>query len=164
MKFNEITDPNFRKIVEESLVKRWHQLNDLTEKHSDNCIQFLFITNSGGAVACLGFIGARGDAVGKGVYLALCLFAMGVIMNGAMKAFLYHRMDGLLEGWNSDTESFYNSQIELADLHKRDEERVGSNTIETILGYVSFACFILGCIAGGISLLKWWPQIINFFC
>ena len=58
---------------------RWSQLYQLEKEAGELSIKYLFLTNAGGAVAILGFIGASQSlgAIGA-VRIALLLFALGL--------------------------------------------------------------------------------------
>ena len=62
---------------------RWSQLNGLTKDWTDKAVSYLMLTNSGGAVAVLSFMGAS-DRVREmvGPRFALGFFALGVVFTG----------------------------------------------------------------------------------
>jgi hypothetical protein len=76
---------------------RWAQLSALTKDVSDRAAAYLLLTNSGGAVATLSFIGAVESIRSQyAPRIALALFALGLILVGVYTAMRVHYVDRLL--------------------------------------------------------------------
>jgi hypothetical protein len=135
---------------------RWSQLNALTKDWGDKAVSYLMLTNAGGAVAVLSFMGAS-DKVREmvGPRLALCCFAAGVIFTGILVAKQLHRFEGLYKGYKKDSEQYLAGQMDWDTVVSEDEKRVQASFWDYGLGYVAFGLFILGCVAGVISLFRW---------
>jgi hypothetical protein len=73
--------------------QRWAQLHALEKEWSEKVVQYLFLTNAGGAAATLGFLGASEKAFNQaGVKLSLGLFILGLILVGFVTAKAYYHM------------------------------------------------------------------------
>ena len=133
---------------------RWSQLNGLTKEWTDKAISFLMLTNSGGAVAVLSFMGASDKVRGMlGPRIALGRFSFGVICTGILVARQFQPLRGITRRLQKDAEQYLNDQIEWAILTSNDDNRVKPSFMDYFLGYIPFILFIGGCVAGAISLL-----------
>jgi hypothetical protein len=133
--------------------QRWSQLNSLVKEWTDKAINFLTLTNAGGAVAVLSFMGASADVRSMlWPRLALCCFALGVISTGILIAKQFHKMDNLYSHYRTDSERYLSDQIEWDTLATRDEDRTDPRFIDYFWGYAPFVLFVLGCAAGSVSL------------
>ena len=132
---------------------RWAQLNALTGVWANKAIQFLTLTNAGGAVAVLSFMGASDD-VRAMIWpkIALCSFAGGVVCTGILIAKQFHRVENLYNGYKRDSERYLTDQIEWNTLNTDDENRTAPSFWDYFWGYFPFILFLFGCVAGGISL------------
>lgn len=151
MKFSAQQDQVIRNTQINRINQRWGQLYGLDKEWSDNAIKYLFLTNSGGAIAVLSYMGAVGTSFRIGMAVALCSFLLGLILVGVMTASIYQRIDALFKNWRADTDRYFSDQIEWDDLIKNDKKRVGNSILETVLGYLSFLCFIAGTVVGLVS-------------
>jgi hypothetical protein len=132
---------------------RWSQLNGLVKEWTDKAISFLMLTNAGGAVAVLSFMGASEKARNMlGSRIALCCFALGVICTGILVAKQFHRIEGLFAHYKKDSERYLTDQMEWDTLTARDEDRADTTFMDYFWGYAPFVLFVGGCVAGAISL------------
>ncbi len=132
---------------------RWAQLNALTKDWSDKAISYLMLTNAGGAVAVLSFMGSSEVRAMAGPKIALGCFALGVICVGILVAKQLHRFEGFYKGYKRDSEQYLADRIEdWGTVVSRDEERVEASFWDYAWGYFAFILFIGGCGAGAISL------------
>lgn len=53
--------------------RRWGQLYELEKEWGERALKYLFLTNSGGAIATLSFLGAAKELTGVGTKVALFL-------------------------------------------------------------------------------------------
>jgi hypothetical protein len=128
---------------------RWIQLNTLSKDATDKAIQFLFLTNSGGAIATLSFIGAvQGIRSQWAPKVALGLFAAGLILVGIHIAYWVHFIDFIFYHWRKDSARYTENQITWATLVNDDNNRAYKTTALYIIGYASFVCFIAGVLIG----------------
>jgi hypothetical protein len=134
---------------------RWSQLNGLVKEWTDKAISFLMLTNAGGAVAVLSFMGAS-EKVREmlGPRIALCCFASGVICTGVLVAKQFHRIEGLFTHYKKDSELYLTDQMEWDTLTSRDEDRADASFMDYFWGYVPFVLFVVGCATGVISLFS----------
>jgi len=107
---------------------RWSQLDGLVKEWTDKAISFLMLTNAGGAVAVLSFMGASEKVRGMlGPQVALCCFALGVICTGFLIAKQFHRFERLLAHYKKDSERYLTDQMEWDTLTSRPSSRCASN-------------------------------------
>lgn len=135
------------------LDKRWERLNAWFNAEWENAAKYLFLTNAGGAVAVLSFLGASKDLRGNCcLALALLAFAVGVILLGAFRAHLVHKSADTYVGWAKDADLFVTNQLTWEKLIENHERRAAIGAWGYIFGYASFTCFILGVVCGGFAL------------
>lgn len=153
-KYSEI-DPSLRDHLVSHINQRWAQLYELEKEWGERSLRYLMLTNSGGAIATLSFLGASHQALGlTGAKLALLLFVVGIVLVGVTTAKAYHRIWGLFRAWKKDSEHFYEDRITWEYLHTEDHMRARDNFWDYFFPYTSFACFIGGCLAGAVSLFS----------
>jgi len=129
---------------------RWDQLLRLVEDTELRALKYLSLTNAGGAVATLSFLGSS-DAVRKLLLpkIALGSFLLGLFLVGVLVALGAHRMARLHEGWKSDANKYTSDQIPWGSLTSTDEQRVAEGQRPLmVIAYLSFLCFIAGCAVG----------------
>lgn len=151
---------NFSKLdsaTREQLIKhidiRWRQLYELEKEWSEKALKFLFLTNSGGSIATLSFLGAYDKALNlMGTRIALFLFVLGIILAGVSIARTYHHMSKLLEQYKLSVEHFFNDKLSWSRLVDEDKKRAKLSRWNYMIPYGSFACFVGGSIAGAIAL------------
>ncbi len=135
----EVRETNIKYIDE-----RWGYLNRLVQDYTTQATKYLFLTNAGGAVALLGYWGTtKGAPDYPNLKYTFCLFLFGVIFAGGPIATLLIDLNGLLTGWVRDSSGYYKDKISFQDLIEIDKKRVGTPIWPWVLGFSSFACFIL---------------------
>lgn len=154
MTFNKEFPEDFQNKTVERLDERFRQLNTLAMDLLDRCVRFLFITNAGGAISIITYMGTAGIEKANGHHKsALVLFVVGVIYSGLLNIFLLRNTDFLYIGWRMDTDKYYSDKLEYDDLFARDYERSKNTEQFYRLGYCAFAFFIFGAIIGLFAFL-----------
>ena len=135
------------------LSRRWAQLNGLVGESTEKAMRFLTVTNAGGAVATLSFMGGSENVRAMiGPRVALCCFAIGIIVTGILIALQLHQIESLFTKYKHDSGEYLGGSMGWDTLCARDEERCAPKIINYVAGYTAFTLFIVGCIAGAISL------------
>lgn len=135
--------------------QRWQQLYELEKGWAEKAFKYLFLTDSGGAIATLSFLGTS-DQIRHlpALKVALLFFAFGVLLVGIFTAMMFHRMAHLLKEYSKSVKDFYNDKIEWGYLIEEDEKRAQRSRRNYIVPYSSFLCFILGIGAGACALFS----------
>jgi uncharacterized integral membrane protein len=130
---------------------RWEQLADLQKMWIERVIRYLFIINSGGAVAMLTFMSSH-TAIAESPWALsmLLLFVIGVILVGVLQIFNMHFINRLYALWREEVEKFYGDDLNWEVLISADADRSGEPAIVYVLGYISFGCFITAAVIGGL--------------
>jgi hypothetical protein len=136
---------------------RWGQLNQFVKEASEQAIKFLFLTNSGGAIAVLSFIGTS-DAVRAllAPRIALALFSLGVVLSGVIVALRLHQFEWLDKSYRADATNYLDGNLDRAALYGNDKLQTEACIFKVnyLIGYVSFLCFVAGGIVGLCSILS----------
>lgn len=112
-------------------------------------INYLFLTNAGGAVAVLGFLGkAQTTAHWVGALVALALFGIGVALVGPIKAFRLHYFARRAKTWVEQSSRFFGGEIDWEELNKRYAAAAVEPRWPYAVGYLSFTCFVVGVVIG----------------
>lgn len=152
VKYPEMT-PEQRQHYAEAVNRRWKQLHEWETNWGERAYKYLLLTNSGGAVAILSFLGtdsARHVALAK---FALVCFVLGLILVGVEIARRVHYMENLYARYREGANSFFEGKISFIELYNADEARSRKPPkIAYVLPYICFALFILGCIIAGFAL------------
>ena len=147
------TPPDLRQIIDGHINQRWGQLYELEKEWGDRALRYLLMTNSGGAIATLSFLGASQVAIQMtGAKIALFLFILGVVLVGASTAKQFHHMSHLFKSWKADVSNYYTDKVTWEHLRSEDDKRAVADFWDYFLPYGSLASFIGGCIAGAVSL------------
>ena len=134
---------------------RWEQLYGLEKDWGEKALRYLLMTNSGGAIATLSFIGASKDFLTiTSVKIALVLFIVGIFLIGVSIAKTYHHMNNLFESYTKDVKEYYSNNKTWIELSNEDEERTKNSVWDNVCPYASFGCFIFGCILGSCALFS----------
>lgn len=148
MKYSE-TPPQAAQSNINYINTRWGQLNSLSKEYSDNAIKYLFLTNAGGAVTVLSFLGASESIREQySPKVSLALFILGIITTGVLRAQIMHRIESIYEKWRTNVKDYLNDKITWEELTQQDDKASYNSTKEYIFGYLSFACFIVGSLLG----------------
>lgn len=148
-------EPNQRENSLNYLNQRWRQLYELEKEWGEKAVNFLFLTNSGGAIATLSFLGSDKlltEFQCLNFKVGLILFVIGLIFVGVTIARAYHHMLTLFNGYKKDANKFLLDLVCWKHLSDEDESRVNSMCLQFAPPYASFTCFISGCIFGGYGL------------
>ena len=134
--------------------RRWGQLYELEKEWAESALKYLFLTNCGGAIATLSFLGSNRGLNTIGTKAALILFVVGIILAGISTAKTFHYMSWLFKEYRNGVESFYKDQTTWSQLSVADQNRAVPSWIDFAIPYSSFGCFILGCLVGGLALFS----------
>ena len=146
-------DPEVRRSLNEYINQRWGQLYELEKEWGERAIRYLLLTNSGGAVATLSFLGASQTALNKlGAKISLALFVFGIFFVGISVAKIFHHMSGIFKAWKTDVENYHSDKITWEHLVGEDKKRSVEDFWDYAFPYASFVCFIAGCISGAFAL------------
>ncbi|HVS26749.1 MAG TPA: hypothetical protein VHE58_05560 [Burkholderiales bacterium] len=133
--------------------RRWRQLYELEKEWGERALKYLFLTNSGGAIATLSFLGAYDKALNLvSTKIALFLFVFGVFLAGVSTAKTFHHMSRLLKEYKLGVEHFYSDKVSWDYLIEEDKKRAEASFMDYAIPYASFGCFVGGSIAGAIAL------------
>ena len=146
----DVTD-DMREIRNKYIDSRLAQLQNIAVESGDQALKYLFLTNAGGAVAVLAYLGSSSNS-GLSAKLTLVLFFIGILFVGFYRAYMVHYHESLFKSFSSLINQYYSESIGWAHLTETDESNVGNPIAPYIFGYISFGCFILGCIFGACSL------------
>jgi hypothetical protein len=153
MKFSETEEP-LKQIRIDYINNRWKQLLELVEDSGKTALQYLFLTNSGGAATTLAFIGTVGvDKIGSEVKFALGFFVLGVILVGFTRAREFYHLKGLFNQWKLLTNGYFINEKSWEEIIEADNKKVDGEKLVLRLPWLSFICFIIGCGLGASALL-----------
>lgn len=146
-------DPAVRQSLNGLINQRWGQLYELEKEWGERALKYLLLTNSGGAIATLSFLGASPTAINMiGAKISLALFVIGVFLVGVSTAKTFHHMSRLFKRWKADVDHYYADKITWEYLQDEDKKRAVANFWDYAIPYTSFTCFIAGSVSGSISL------------
>ena len=153
-KLSEV-DPGTRETLLNHINRRWGQLYELEKEWGEKAIRYLLLTNAGGAIATLSFLGASSQALNRpSAKVALLFFVVGVVLVGIGTAKQFHHMSGLFKAYKQDVEHYFADRITWEHLNDQDRARAKLDFIDYAVPYTSFGCFIGGCVAGAIALFS----------
>ena len=135
---------------------RWGQLHALEKEWGEKVYKYLLLTNSGGAIATLSFLGTSSKALDMvSARWALLAFVVGVLLTGVALAHRYHRFAGLFWDYRADANKYFKDKLPWETLVEQDNDRSNKRGgWALILPYACLSAFWIGCIMGGVSLLR----------
>jgi hypothetical protein len=146
-------DPAIRQSLNGQINQRWGQLYELEKEWGERALKYLILTNSGGTIATLSFLGASPSAINmRGAKISLFLFVLGVFLVGVSTAKTFHHMSGLFKAWKEDVDNYFSDKITWEHLQEQDNNRAVEDFWDYAIPYLSFGCFIGGSISGAVSL------------
>lgn len=146
-------DPAVRQSLNGHINQRWSQLYELEKEWGERALKYLLLTNSGGAITTLGFLGASPAAINMlGAKISLFLFVFGVFLVGVSTAKTFHYMSRLFKAWKVDVDHYYADKITWEHLQEQDKNRSVEDFLDYAIPYTAFGCFITGSISGALSL------------
>lgn len=156
-----MSDQEDSKILEDQkawIVERAKHLQTITGTATESGLQFLFITNTGGAASVLAYLGAIA-AKNEDLLIfktSLAFFFIGIILVGVFRAFVAEMYGKIFWEFNSLTKKYLLEEMEWVQYVKEAEEQAlkHKNHIARILVYFSFLCFIFGSTLGVIGLVS----------
>jgi len=153
-KLSEST-PEQRTARLEYIDKVWKYLSDQGLVRLDAAVNMLMLTNAGGAVATLSFMGAMKtvEPVPRAPAM-LALFLTGVVLVGILRAIHYYRVIWVIAGWRDDVERFFKDSLNWSELLSNHRARTTNFVAADIVGWASFLCFVAGTVLGYAGLFK----------
>ena len=134
-------------------------LRKLLTDSADRAQRFLILTNGGGLIATLSFMGAAQTV--RENRMSWCVagcFFVGVVLVGFLSAVNYHQSKNMMWEWISDTDAALQSKIDADEPIRRLNatfQTFGRGTLPALLGWAAFIAFIVG---GSIALLTLPPR------
>jgi hypothetical protein len=117
----------------------------------DRVLRYLFLTNAGGAIAVLSFMGASENVRAvSGPKWALGFFVVGLILLGILSAYQLYHSANLNAQWRRSLQQYLAGRITWDLLIEGDQERsyVVTSYFGYLFGYGSFICFCGGSVIG----------------
>lgn len=146
--------PELRKARIDYINQRWGQLYSLEKDTGEDALKMLFLTNAGGAVANLSFIGAIGkNQIHVCAKISLACFILGLIFVGISKAKQFHHMSRLFKRWKEEVGQYFKDELTWEEVDGRDDARAKEDFLDYFFPYAAFACFLIGCGLGFSALL-----------
>jgi len=147
-KWSEHSEEN-KKAFNEWAERRSNQLLRLVEDTELRILRYLMVTNSGGAIALLSFLGTSEYARSlPGLKFSLALFIIGIIICGVLATYGAHHMSHLFRDFKKDLSDFYEDEYEWKEFFDRDSGRSKYAGWVLPLAYIAFGCFIVGSSIG----------------
>lgn len=133
---------------------RWEQLYGVTDIAAKDATTYLMVTNSGGAVAVLSFMGAMKTLtpIQSAIWI-LAFFILGIVLVGVLRAMSYYRSNWLFSQWRGDAGRYFADKIEWEYLIGEDEKRSKYYVWMDVVAWLSFACFLVGLLIGFVNIL-----------
>jgi hypothetical protein len=132
--------------------KRWGQLAVAHDQSVADTSKYIFLVNSGAAVATLTFIGtvARVREQLWPTWM-LMMFVLGVILVGISHLARSWELDQLYEGFRKDVSKFYADQMCFEDVLLEDSRKCDEPSYGVRIRNLAFAAFLVGVVIGAVN-------------
>lgn len=145
--------PERRQQYIDGINRRWKQLHDLEAQWGERAYKYLLLTNSGGAVAILSFLGTDSARHIFWAKAALVCFVLGLIFMGIEIARRVHFTENLYSRYRDDASAFFAGDMDFNALDDADEARSRKPPLLAyVLPYICFFLFIAGAAIAGYAL------------
>lgn len=151
MKYPEEDGPT-KKFRYESIRERQTEFYEARKEYGLEILKYLFLTNSGGAIAVLAFIGTQQNRTAPGAIGALILFSTGLLLLGIARICYFFSLNLTFLSYVDLSEKYFKGEIFLEELVDDNDKRTKWKFWEFALPGLSFLCLVLGSIVGGCSL------------
>ena len=145
-----------RRARERFIDNREKQLQSGAMEAVDSTIKFLFLTNSGGALALLAYMGsvASLETISSSLKVSLAFFFFGVVLIGIYRAYTVHIRLDIFIHFQKITKEYFNNASDWDAYFTEMEAKVKPSNIGYVLGYGSFLCFLVGSGIGVAGLFQ----------
>lgn len=134
--------------------KRWRQLAELQKEALDRAYQYLMVTNAGGAIATLSFIGASKISLEQSsVKWTLICFVLGVVFVGLTHLVHYYNIKDIFDQWRTGVNGYFRQEISYNYLIDSDNQKSNPSLINYLFPYLSFLAFNAGCLFGAYAAI-----------
>lgn len=138
----EVTNEHAKRLNDWASVE-WNRCMALRAAFENHAITYLLTGNGGGAATVIAFAGSAAYATSL-VYWSLALFIAGLLFCGLGISIALTRMSWLSRELSREQDLFNKNKIGYLQFHHNHSERFKKKTGGTLVGYLSFGCFILG--------------------
>ena len=122
---NQELDPALREIRSNIIDRHTELIRQLVTESEKTTSSYLFLINSGGAVAVLGFMGAIGiDIINNHASKALIAFATGILIHGIYRMGCSLWTTKYFRTWNKLTFDYYIGKIGWSSLTQEKRRRL----------------------------------------
>jgi hypothetical protein len=134
------------------LDKRWSQLAIAHDQSVSETSKYIFLVNSGAAVATLTFIGTV-ERVREQLWSTwmLMMFVLGVVLVGIAHLVRTYELDDLYEGFRKDVTQFYGDHHCFEDVLNADSRRCEGSSYAVMVRNTAFLAFIVGVGIGAVN-------------
>lgn len=151
MNYDEMK-PEDRSAAETEVNWRRDGLKSIQRNLAISITKYMITANAGGAVAVLAYVHATtSQPISIYVKLSLVSFILGILSISVALMWLYRRTWKIEGQYLEDTNLFFENQISLLELRRRDNERCESDKVEHSLGGFSFLAFVMGVVLGALN-------------
>jgi hypothetical protein len=133
---------------------RTAQLQPLRSKYAEEAMRFLFLVNSGGAAATLGYLGTGTGTADHGfAKWVLACFVLGIVFIGCVRWILMVRSYRYCDAWEQKAPACAQTEEEWAQFLEDDKKRTAGHRWEFIFGHLSIVSLLGGLILGALGLI-----------
>jgi len=133
---------------------RWKELADLQNEAARHAWTYLMVTNSGGAVTVLSFMGAMKSTTPISHAPAMLIaFVLGLIIVGFGRAAAYYRISYRYARWRKSVDNFFDDNWTWDQVLADDKSMGWTFLLGDILAWASFACLLTGIGLGVTSVV-----------
>lgn len=132
----------------------WDRLDFEADRARSELVRFLLVTNAGGAIAAIGFMGAS-DQVRTMISpkLALGCYLLGLIFTGLMHWHVFYTSYNNHGKFHENTNKHYRGEMSPEELAKLTQDPVKEQRLPNAFSIAAFSMFVLGSGFGLYGLL-----------
>lgn len=149
MKWSEIPPYAFED-YKKYVAERWKHLSNITDERFREALKLLFLTNAGGAVAMLTFLGTTATVRAEDwTWALLKLFCSGIALLIVFHLLTAAKTSRLFQKFRHDVAELYADRLEWKKLIDGDSRRSDEWKVLLLLPIASLICLLAAMIIGG---------------
>ncbi|MCD4748476.1 MAG: hypothetical protein K8R59_03805 [Thermoanaerobaculales bacterium] len=153
MKISELTEEK-KHFIFARINEHDKKLSSANHSAIEAGVNYLFLTNAGGAVAAFSFLGSQSSGQKHwGPLIAVGIFVFGVALVGLVKGYRVSYFGRVAHDWSANAFRFFEDKTSWEELNNRHAEARQEPRWPYCFAYFSFLCFVVGSMTGFCLLL-----------
>ncbi len=145
-KLNEISNQTELRSKYSYVDECWESWRETRQSTLKRITGYLFTLNAGALISTLAYTASKSS--NGGLLWAIGLFSLGILCSVLHATIDYYSCESCFNSYMQDVKELYENKIDWEEFVDKNEQRVSSDRLLHILGWVGGASFFVGLIIG----------------